>query len=464
MERFDRVLPAGFSLNQSDENSEQELLTPAQKYQQHLREAEDYYATHGHPKDEFFIDHAAIPELVPSVTFPNEQPLLLPGNGIPSPNHDLTTLARQQQEIDAPHMIEQPPGPAPFHSAQYQSDSDAHLTAAQKYERHLKQHAALFAEQESKVTAGPVILDLTGGHYRLPDHDAPSRLLIPGFEGGHIDAQLYADEALARSLAAEYEAEEHAQNSVAINTSPGQLNILRPPAVPGQKLKGISLHNLRLSQDQQIEFNKLEVIWSNKEHKSVIQKVIAILNYYTGYNNKVLRIFTGRWARNNIEDVAPIINAINDLQKIEECIDIYSDAVSQWVLSCLNEVTVNNSDGSLATIIHFLGKNIIKPRSINAGNSAVIPDAEIPPEFICPITTGLMSDPVLAPYDKVFERSAINQWRKTNNSCPLTRGHYSQPANTEFPKNYLMQLQIEVFKAKRMYLLSLSPESRAVAP
>eukprot|EP00934_Nitzschia_sp_Nitz4_P002314 Nitzschia sp. Nitz4//scaffold42_size132992//38047//38739//NITZ4_003387-RA/size132992-processed-gene-0.7-mRNA-1//1//CDS//3329551682//2314//frame0 len=52
-----------------------------------------------------------------------------------------------------------------------------------------------------------------------------------------------------------------------------------------------------------------------------------------------------------------------------------------------------------------------------------------PPEFICPLTKKLMSDPMMSRYGNHFERSAIMDWlNKGNNYCPIT-GNPLRPSN-----------------------------------
>jgi len=50
------------------------------------------------------------------------------------------------------------------------------------------------------------------------------------------------------------------------------------------------------------------------------------------------------------------------------------------------------------------------------------PREEEPPpaDFICPITTELMSDPVMAADGHSYERSAIERWLATKSTSPMT--------------------------------------------
>ena len=48
--------------------------------------------------------------------------------------------------------------------------------------------------------------------------------------------------------------------------------------------------------------------------------------------------------------------------------------------------------------------------------------AEIPPEFLCPITNEIMQDPVMSRFGHAYERSAIVEWLASHShTCPLTR-------------------------------------------
>ena len=40
--------------------------------------------------------------------------------------------------------------------------------------------------------------------------------------------------------------------------------------------------------------------------------------------------------------------------------------------------------------------------------------------FVCPITNAIMEDPVITPQGISYEKSAIEDWLKKHNKCPLT--------------------------------------------
>ena len=49
-------------------------------------------------------------------------------------------------------------------------------------------------------------------------------------------------------------------------------------------------------------------------------------------------------------------------------------------------------------------------------------EAVPPPDFICPITTEVMSDPVMAADGHAYERTAIERWLATKSTSPMTGG------------------------------------------
>jgi len=76
---------------------------------------------------------------------------------------------------------------------------------------------------------------------------------------------------------------------------------------------------------------------------------------------------------------------------------------------------------------------------------AKLPD-NIPNEFLCPITTDIMTDPVLLTDGQVYERKAIEQWLKTSNKSPMTNASIDK--NVVIPCFVLRKL-IQEFIAKQ---------------
>lgn len=50
----------------------------------------------------------------------------------------------------------------------------------------------------------------------------------------------------------------------------------------------------------------------------------------------------------------------------------------------------------------------------------IIQDNIYPKHFLCPITYDIMQDPVIASDGYTYERSAIMNWIKNNNTSPMT--------------------------------------------
>ncbi len=50
-----------------------------------------------------------------------------------------------------------------------------------------------------------------------------------------------------------------------------------------------------------------------------------------------------------------------------------------------------------------------------------IDELDIPKQYICPITTQIMKDPVILTDGHVYERQAIEQWLRTHNTSPITK-------------------------------------------
>merc|ERR1712194_359946 len=69
-------------------------------------------------------------------------------------------------------------------------------------------------------------------------------------------------------------------------------------------------------------------------------------------------------------------------------------------------------------------------------------DVEIPDEFICPITSVLMEDPVFTVDGLTYERSAIEQWLQHKVTSPMTG---SPLASTQLIPNVSLRGMIRKF-------------------
>lgn len=65
---------------------------------------------------------------------------------------------------------------------------------------------------------------------------------------------------------------------------------------------------------------------------------------------------------------------------------------------------------------------------------------QVPVEFRCPITMGVMKDPVVAADGHTYERSAIESWLRQRKVSPLTNGPMTA---TPLTPNLAMRSQIE---------------------
>ncbi|EOD06407.1 hypothetical protein EMIHUDRAFT_219298 [Emiliania huxleyi CCMP1516] len=67
------------------------------------------------------------------------------------------------------------------------------------------------------------------------------------------------------------------------------------------------------------------------------------------------------------------------------------------------------------------GRRAAEEQGPSSAAEAPAPREEEPPaDFICPITTELMSDPVMAADGHSYERSAIKRWLATKSTSPMT--------------------------------------------
>lgn len=70
--------------------------------------------------------------------------------------------------------------------------------------------------------------------------------------------------------------------------------------------------------------------------------------------------------------------------------------------------------------------------------------SQVPDEFICPITTSIMLDPVLGSDGHTYERSAITEWLRVHTTSPMTR----EPMNAQgLRPNHSLKSMIQRFNA-----------------
>jgi hypothetical protein len=68
---------------------------------------------------------------------------------------------------------------------------------------------------------------------------------------------------------------------------------------------------------------------------------------------------------------------------------------------------------------HALEQRLASFQNTDDDDEDIIHD--VPSEFLCPITYGIMEDPVMAPDTYTYERSAIVTWLQQHHTSPMTR-------------------------------------------
>ena len=84
--------------------------------------------------------------------------------------------------------------------------------------------------------------------------------------------------------------------------------------------------------------------------------------------------------------------------------------------------------------------------NISSGSGRVVQNAEPPKEFVCPITMCLMSDPVRTADGFVYERSAIADWLRGNDTSPMTNAKLASKAVASMN---VLRHRIDRFRAER---------------
>ena len=94
-------------------------------------------------------------------------------------------------------------------------------------------------------------------------------------------------------------------------------------------------------------------------------------------------------------------------------------------------------------------KNDEKEKPINLEKSSTMAtnyeddNIEGKDSFICPINQTLMNDPVITPYGTTYERAAILNWLKKNNTDPLTKKRLTKDM---LITNYALRSAIQEYK------------------
>jgi hypothetical protein len=89
------------------------------------------------------------------------------------------------------------------------------------------------------------------------------------------------------------------------------------------------------------------------------------------------------------------------------CSVVYDMADRQLQSASSNKFTIGKAKIAENT------KPLIIPKQISG--------VEIPRQYLCPITTDIMTDPVLCSDGHVYEKTAIQQWLSAHNTSPITK-------------------------------------------
>ena len=91
--------------------------------------------------------------------------------------------------------------------------------------------------------------------------------------------------------------------------------------------------------------------------------------------------------------------------------------------------------------------NIENSQNLSKVTTVTTKDEEIDVDgkesFVCPINQTIMEDPVITPYGTTYERSAILNWLKKNNTDPLTKKKLSKDM---LITNYALRSAIQEYK------------------
>ncbi|EOD08391.1 hypothetical protein EMIHUDRAFT_453113 [Emiliania huxleyi CCMP1516] len=87
-------------------------------------------------------------------------------------------------------------------------------------------------------------------------------------------------------------------------------------------------------------------------------------------------------------------------------------------------------------------------------------EEEPPDQFVCPITTEVMSDPVMAADGQSYERLAIERWLATKQTSPLTGGELD---HSFLVPNHLLRRQIREWQDARYAFMFFASAARHAA-
>ena len=84
--------------------------------------------------------------------------------------------------------------------------------------------------------------------------------------------------------------------------------------------------------------------------------------------------------------------------------------------------------------------------SLAAERPPSVEEEEPPDDFVCPITTEVMSDPVMAADGHAYERTAIERWLATKSTSPMTG---EELGNTGLFPSHILRRMIREWREAR---------------
>lgn len=129
-----------------------------------------------------------------------------------------------------------------------------------------------------------------------------------------------------------------------------QIRAAEAASLADRTLTGRDICKNSIQSEQQKDYDKIKKIWDDANGKSLIEKFLAILNFYTG-GDSLFKPLVNR-GRKNLMEVEPIVKHLEEIHKAK--IPFGDEELTQQVLEGLYKIPLNNPKGTLATVIQFL--------------------------------------------------------------------------------------------------------------
>jgi hypothetical protein len=147
------------------------------------------------------------------------------------------------------------------------------------------------------------------------------------------------------------------------------------------------------------------------------------------------------------EHYSEIKKAIYEL-KVDVHYKSYSNGKTLWyyvtnekfMLECINEFKLTRND--IPEHFHYLFKTELE-KLIESKDT--INNNNVPHKYLCPISRNIMSNPVIISTGQIYDKQAISDWFKNNDTCPITRIRVA--TKDTFPVVYLKDEIMEYLKS-----------------